>query len=178
MRDYIWVNRFWNRIRYTDTCWLWLGGRSGGGGGQRGQYGDVMRHGQRLLAHRVAWSLEYGPIPDGKMILHRCDVKLCVRPTHLYAGTALDNSRDAVERGQQPRGERHGSRTKPDRWFHGPRGETHPSAKLTQGQVESIREALNRGESQKQLAQSYGVTASNICHINRGRSWRPSTSSQ
>jgi hypothetical protein len=58
------------------------------------------------FAHRVAYRLAYGEIPNGKMVLHTCDTACCVNPAHLYAGTAKDNARDMLERNRACVGER------------------------------------------------------------------------
>ena len=68
-------------------CWLWLGFISPDGYGTR-------------LAHRRAWELARGPIPDGMLVCHRCDVRHCVNPDHLFLGTHLDNMRDMIRKGR------------------------------------------------------------------------------
>ena len=74
-----------------DDCWEWQGPRSA----ERG-YGCWGRR----RAHRHAWEMANGPVPDGLWVLHHCDNKPCVNPAHLYAGSRADNMRDAVERGR------------------------------------------------------------------------------
>ena len=75
-------------------CWLWTGSMFQNG------YGEATRGfiGKRIRAHRLAWILYRGTIPDGVQVLHKCDVKHCVNPDHLYLGTSFDNAKDAVER--------------------------------------------------------------------------------
>jgi hypothetical protein len=56
--------------------------------------------GKQLWAHRVAWQNAHGPIPEGKLVLHKCDVGCCINPEHLYLGDYKDNARDRVQRGR------------------------------------------------------------------------------
>ena len=86
---------FWSRVKKTDSCWLWTGQKQVRG------YGRIAINGKRTGAHRFSWQLANGPIPFGMRILHRCDNPPCVRPSHLFAGTDLDNYRDAVAKGQR-----------------------------------------------------------------------------
>lgn len=71
-------------------CWLWTASTFGG----YGQFG--MGHGHVVGAHRAAWLLLRGPIPDDLFVLHKCDVKVCVNPDHLFLGTNKDNLDDFV----------------------------------------------------------------------------------
>src|SRR5262245_51840420 len=71
-------------------CQPWKGSRNQAG------YGLVRVDGKTRLAHRVSFELANGPIPEGKIICHKCDNPPCVRPDHLYAGTHQDNARDAM----------------------------------------------------------------------------------
>lgn len=100
------VRLFWSKIEKTeDGCWIW----KGASGGRQG-YGSFSYKGKAYRAHRLAWSLENGPIPEGHFICHRCDNPPCVNPAHLFAGTALDNVRDMWEKGRahiQPKAEVH-----------------------------------------------------------------------
>lgn len=92
---------FWEGVSKTTTCWLWKRSKLGKG------YGWAWFESRGEYAHRVAWILTNGPIPKNKQVLHRCDIKLCVRPYHLYLGTRKDNAQDALARGQFVTGERH-----------------------------------------------------------------------
>lgn len=79
-------------------CWLWDGACDG-------QYG-VINVGQRGFtnkAHRVSWRLHRGPIPDGMHVCHKCDVRCCVNPGHLFLGTRQDNMDDMKRKGRQPK---------------------------------------------------------------------------
>lgn len=82
-------------------CWLWTGHKYKNG------YGAIKAFGKMCLAHRLAFELYNGPIPDGLEVLHSCDIKECINPDHLRLGTHSDNMREAGERGLMRSGEAH-----------------------------------------------------------------------
>lgn len=77
--------RFWTKVNFTDSCWLWTGSRNLQGYGQwPNAFGSA-------LAHRYAYTFCVGPIPDGLEIDHLCRVPLCVNPDHLEPVTHREN---------------------------------------------------------------------------------------
>lgn len=90
------ASNFWNRIERgpDDACWVWRGALVSTG------YGQTRWYGRQVPAHRVAYELVKGPIPDGHLIRHTCDNPPCCNPAHLLPGTPLDNARDRTERGR------------------------------------------------------------------------------
>ena len=108
-------------------------------------------------AHRVAYELFVGPIPDGLFVLHRCDNRACVNPTHLFLGTNNDNMADMISKGRQ----RH----------PGQPGELHGQAKLTIKKVLEIRRRCSSGESYPNVAKFFGVSVSQIHRIARRLRW-------
>lgn len=114
-------------------------------------YGQIHQSGRTAYAHRVAWELANGPIPDGGFILHSCDNRRCVNPAHLRVGTFQDNMDDMTGRGRHAHGVRN----------------TH--AKLTAEDVKAIRsaEGLHR-----EIAARFGVTQPLVSMIRSGRIWR------
>ncbi len=96
------VARFWTKVNRGDpaSCWIWQGTHHRNGYGQIAASRNGARKQRWLWAHRVAWALTHGPIPDGLQVLHRCDVPLCVNPDHLFLGTQLDNIADAMAKGR------------------------------------------------------------------------------
>lgn len=139
-----------NKFRDPSECWEWLGSKNSRG------YGRVVWNGKNVRAHRVAWELANGPIPEGKCVLHYCDNPSCVNPHHLWVGSHADNMHDMVEKGRQV--------------YH--RGESHGMSKLTEQDVREIRFFLDAGYSQKALALMYGVSISTISLIKTGKIWR------
>lgn len=147
------IARFWSRVdmsRGALSCWLWQASKDTTG------YGHVGIGGRLYQAHRVAYELLKGPIPEGLCLMHSCDVRDCVNPRHLTPGTYADNNRDTMTK------QRHVA----------PRGEAHPSCKLTEAQVREIRRRREAGEEYATLAQDFGVTRGMIGHIVRRVSWK------
>ena len=153
------ASAFWAKVNKTPTCWLWMYSllsdiyNSGG-------YGQVTIRNRRLRAHRVAWELTNGPIPDGLHVLHRCDVRHCVNPDHLFLGTDADNIHDAMAKGRFV--------PPPVRY-----GEQHGLSKLTADDVATIRAlyASKSGWTHRSLGEKFNVTHTNICHILNNRTW-------
>lgn len=155
-----------------------MGSRTGHG------YGTLQRNGKNIQAHRYAWEQANGPIPVGLVICHRCDVKLCVRPSHLFLGTKAENNHDRHAKGRDAAGDRNGSRTRPEalprgayHWRHktpelAATGERHGMAKLTEADVRSIRALSAAGATRKGLGEQYGVSAALISQIVYRRIWR------
>ena len=79
----------------TSPCSEWTGATDDDGYGRRRWRGKVRK------AHRVAWEIAYGPIPEGAKVLHRCDNPPCIEPTHLFLGTQADNVADMIAKGRQ-----------------------------------------------------------------------------
>lgn len=144
---------FWDRVAFIgaegDGCWEWLGPM------YRNGYGAAPHEKRPKLAHRVAWILAHGPIDDGLMVLHRCDNRRCVRPEHLFLGTAKENTHDMIRKGRGLVS-----------------GVNPPRRKLEPGHVASIRSRAMDGEKQCVLAKEYDVTPSCISDIVRRVSWR------
>ncbi|MBU1621785.1 MAG: HNH endonuclease [Gammaproteobacteria bacterium] len=88
------VERFWFKvdIKSDEECWPWKAGKFSSG------YGEIKIKGKNLKAHRVAWELLNGEIPEGKQCLHNCDNRSCCNPSHLYIGTQSDNNLDIQHR--------------------------------------------------------------------------------
>lgn len=90
--------RFVERVERTDGCWTWKGHRNRGGYGLF--YPGKAIAEREMLAHRFAYAMANGPIPEGFHVLHSCDNPPCVNPTHLWLGTDLENMRDASAKGR------------------------------------------------------------------------------
>lgn len=161
-------------------CWLWTGKKSTYGG-----YGILRSEGRQVRAHRVAYELFVGPIPDHLEVRHTCDVRLCVNPQHLLLGTHRENMEDMVlrHRAATIANGRHswvtnrdallaGARNrKPNPCAYHPRGESHANHKLTVEQVQEIRR--QRGHIYaRDLANQFGVSRATVSAIWQGRLWK------
>lgn len=144
-------------------CWLWTGAVNKNGYGSIGRGG---KKGPTANMHVVAFEVQFGPVPEGKMVLHHCDVKLCAR--HVYAGTHARNMQDRQERGRTASGERSGVHTKPQAF---PVGSARGHAKLTEEQVRSLRQEHAAGATQVALCEKYGVSSGNMSLIVRNKRW-------
>lgn len=159
--------------RSLGPCIEWTGRRTAAG------YGRVRQH----YAHRVAYAMYHGPIPDGMEVMHRCDNPGCVNPEHLCLGSHSDNMADMARKGRQSRGARHGASVRAG--LPGPaamsaamkvraaRGERQHCARLTSAQVTEIRARYAAGGcSWSQLAREYGVATATIQDVLQRKTWR------
>lgn len=140
--------RFWAKVDRTGECWVWTGARNQNG------YGTFRFARSMRLAHRVAFLLTRGVIPDGLWVLHHCDNPPCVNPAHLYLGTVQDNVRDMVARGRQATGLR------------------NANARLTPDLVLEARRRHAGGETLRAIAAAVGVEHTTVGRAIRGDQWR------
>jgi len=146
---------FWKRVnkhgpvaKFNNTrCWLWLGCKNEKG------YGLIHHDGAMRRAHRVAWFLKHRRWPKDKAC-HRCDVRNCVRTSHLFEGSQSDNLKDMARKGRSTHGER------------------HPMVKLTKEKVARIRRLVQAGYCQKDLALRFNIHYVHLNRIVKGHRWR------
>lgn len=101
----------------------------------------------------MSWELYHGNIEDSLQVLHKCDVRSCVNPDHLFLGTHDDNMADMVNKGRVASGERNNK------------------AKLTEEDVQIIREWVSDGWTRAQCAEVWGVSPSTISDISLRKTW-------
>ena len=130
-------------------CWLYQAGRFDTG------YGSFWLDGSDRCAHRVSWLIHKGEIPGNLFVCHKCDVKLCVNPDHLFLGTTQENTADRVKKGRCARGRAHLKRVT-----------------LTEQEVNEIRYLLSNGAQNYILAEKYKISRATISDIKRRRSWK------
>lgn len=135
--------------RGEDECWEWNSAVAGQG------YGFLKRTGERrqIYAHRVAYELAKGPIPEGMLVCHECDNPPCVNPKHLFLGTDGDNHADMKAK---------------DRHLYGERNGNH---RLTEAAVERVFDMLDNGVSTYEIAEAVGVAQSTVWLISCGENW-------
>lgn len=133
-------------------CWVWTASTAPAG------YGQFYMGGRLQGAHIASWILANGALPSGMRVLHHCDNPPCIRPSHLFAGTQLDNVRDMISKGR--------------RVAVSLKGEQNSHAKLTAAKVVTIRQRFEAGELGVALAAEYGVKFNAISRIVTGVSWK------
>lgn len=131
-------------------CWLWMGPKQNAG------YGKISINDWWYLAHRVSYEAFVGEIPDGMFVCHKCDVRCCVNPDHLFLGTCADNLADMRAKGRG---------SKPPLHI----GADQPLAKLTDDKVREIR-ADKR--SCRKIAADYGISFGNVSQIKNRITWK------
>ena len=143
--------RFWKFVQKNDikSCWKWVGGKSKSG------YGRF----NNTQAHRFSYELKYGQIPKDMLACHKCDIRDCVNPDHIFIGTYRDNILDCVKKGRQNNAD--------------VKGENNARAKLTEKQVIKIRELHDSGKMQnKQLSEKFNTPVSTIEKIVGRETWK------
>ena len=156
------ADRFWAKVDKQGaapahapelgSCWLWTAATTEWG------YGKLRAEKRWQLAHRRSYEMAHGLIPAGMFVCHRCDTPACIRPHHLFLGTAEQNTRDMHSKGRAA--------------LKGAEGEQNSHAKLTDEQVLDIRRRFDSGELIVALSAEFGLTRFSISSIVNGRSWK------
>lgn len=135
-------NEKWIAEPYSG-CWLWIGTEREG----YGRFGA-----SHEPAHRASWRLHNGAIPNGLFVLHKCDVRSCVNPNHLFLGTHSDNAKDRAKKGRSNR----------------PIGKKNGRCKLAPSDILQIRLDTR---SQRVIGREYGVSKTHIRRIQKRKAW-------
>lgn len=150
------LKRFWSKTRpRRNGCIEWIAAKDKDG------YGYFKLNNKQMHSHRVSWILTNGEIPEhdsyhGYCVCHKCDNSSCVNPNHLFLGTAQDNIDDKIHKGRQ-------------RDSH---GENHPSVRLTDSDVISIRIMYETGKhTMKSIGDKFGITRKHTGQIINRKRW-------
>ena len=142
--------RFWANVAVAaGGCAEWTAALDPNG------YGEFYHDGRLKRAHRVAWEIASGvAVPEGQLVLHRCDNRRCVNWQHLFIGTHQDNMDDMAAKGRKA----------------ACRGVDNPRAKLAPEQVAAVKADPR---PQRAIARDYGISKTQVGNIKRGEQWRP-----
>ncbi len=134
--------RFWEKVTkdgpliLETRCWKWKASRPDS------RYGQIWLKGTNEKAHRASWIVNFGPIPDGLFVLHKCDNPPCVNPSHLFLGTNKENCDDKTRKGR------------------GLRGRKKPTVSTVT--KHAIKEAAQAGETYESLAERFNLSLRTI----------------
>lgn len=145
------IARFWAKVDKSGDCWIWTAYKTPKGYGQFRIGGRAK--GRAHLSHRVAWAIANGGWPT-LCVCHSCDNPACVNPAHLFLGTHAENMVDRDRKGRV----QHGA--------------SHYLAKLTEGDIPTIRAALSAGSSKAAIAKDFGVSRATIRKVGQGKGWK------
>lgn len=130
---------FWSHVKKIyGGCWEWTGLLTTSG------YGSWMMKRRQAMTHRISYEMEFGAIPEGMCVCHRCDNPKCVNPEHLFLGTNADNMRDKSLKGRS-------------------------LFKLTMDDIRNILKECESGRRQYEIAREYGISPSHVSCIYRGK---------
>lgn len=136
---------------YETPCWIWTGSL-GKGYGAIGVGGKAIGVPRALLASLNRLNLDAGRT---QCALHKCDVRLCCRPSHLYNGTYKDNSRDCLDRSR----------------LASTRGSSNPHTQMTEKEVSNIKQRLTNGEASHSILKDCPISKQGLSKIRTGRTW-------
>jgi len=176
------IDRFWNYVDKTSNpngCWEWKRNLNNYG------YGQFMINYKNYRSHRISWLIHYGNIPNKMLVLHLCNNRKCVNPSHLILGNQDKNIKYMVLCNRQSKGNCHYSRTNPEKLARGIKHGTylHPelirhgeqvgTSKLKKEQVIRIRELYKtKNYTQHQLAKLFNIARGTIQNVVTYITWK------
>ena len=146
-----------SRSEIEGDCLVWLGARSSSG------YGQLWVNGKLEYTHRLAWIVHGGSLLPGECVLHTCDNPPCINPIHLRVGDHRDNAKDMADRGRQ---------VFQKDVTRAARGERHGLSKMSKPAVRKMRARYTQGESQRDLADFFGISQASVWAIVNRKTWR------
>lgn len=146
------IKNFWAKVQKTSDCWEWKAALTTSGYGKM-CFGDKGAA-KVEFAHRISYQIHYGEDPKELYVCHHCDNRLCVRPSHLFLGTAHENLQDCWNKKRRDAAL-----------------EKNPNAKLTAKNVRKIRSLLGK-HMQKDIAVMFNVSKQMISEISRNNFWK------
>lgn len=149
-----WTAKFWSKAEKSGDCWIWQDSLTEKG------YGQFRIGNKKIRAHRMAYLLSGGTIPNGMMVCHKCDNPSCINPNHLFIGTAKDNVRDCIQKG------RHCLTN-----FKKQYGERNGRSKLTRNDIEQIILLRRKGTLYRVIADKFNISITHASQICRGLFW-------
>ena len=158
------IDKFWARVEKTETCWYWKGWKESNGYGKL-RLGKNQGRIEVVKAHRFAWQLEHGEVPEGSFVCHRCDVPNCVNPEHLWLGTCLENIQDMDMKGRR-------RTTKGYKISRNMKAEKNPHAQITWEIVHAMRARYAEIGNIAQVSREFKRSRASAYFILKGDQWK------
>jgi len=145
--------RFWSKVAITanpNNCWIWKGAKSSGG------YGCFGYNGKIYTASRLAYQFHYGDYDQSLLVCHKCDVRHCCNPNHLFLGTNVDNMQDMLKKGRNK----------------AYLGESNFKSKIKNENVFEMISLRQSGLSYPEIGKRYGISPEQVSNICRRKNWK------
>lgn len=142
------ITKIFMKTTITDDCWLYNGSTGKDG------YARFRYDGKYKVVHRFIYETFYGPLKKEQLCCHKCDVRNCINPAHIFIGSSKDNLQDMVKKGRSLTGEK------------------NHKCRIKEDDINKIIEMRKNKETLESIGKKFEVTKHAIYSILNGRTWK------